>query len=251
MCIRDSPCSGGTFTAFYPAVFGLHDYAVDVKEVNPQSQNAIPSSLTGGMVTKTYTVKSNNFGAASDVPLAGFPYHALEQHLYKLLNAGQKVAICEQVEDPKLSKGIVKREVIEVVTPGTITSEQALDQKANRFLASIFFAKSNIGYSILDQSTGEFFIGECKEDKITECLKKFGPQEVILPESFVYSTSDWYLELKPFITKIEDWVFSIDESYRKLTDQFKVKSLKGFGCENLKDGIVSAGAILYLSLIHI
>ena len=184
-------------------------------------------------------------GAASNVPLAGFPYHALDNYLYKLVSAGHRVAICEQVEDPKLSKGIVKREVIEVITPGTITSEQALDQKANRYLASIFYAKSNIGYSILDQSTGEFFIGECKEDKIAECLKKFGPQEVILPESFVFSTSDWYLELNPFITKVEDWVFSFDESYRKLIDQFKVKSLIGFGCENFQHGIVSAGAILY------
>ena len=207
------------------------------------------AKITAKILGIVLTKRAN--GAASNVPLAGFPYHALDNYLYKLVSAGHRVAICEQVEDPKLSKGIVKREVIEVITPGTITSEQALDQKANRYLASIFYAKSNIGYSILDQSTGEFFIGECREDKIAECLKKFGPQEVILPESFVFSTSDWYLELNPFITKVEDWVFSFDESYRKLIDQFKVKSLKGFGCENFQHGIVSAGAILYLSLIHI
>ena len=201
------------------------------------------AKITAKILGIVLTKRAN--GAASNVPLAGFPYHALDNYLYKLVSAGHRVAICEQVEDPKLSKGIVKREVIEVITPGTITSEQALDQKANRYLASIFYAKSNIGYSILDQSTGEFFIGECREDKIAECLKKFGPQEVILPESFVFSTSDWYLELNPFITKVEDWVFSFDESYRKLIDQFKVKSLKGFGCENLQHGIISAGAILY------
>ena len=201
------------------------------------------AKITAKILGIVLTKRAN--GAASNVPLAGFPYHALDNYLYKLVSAGHRVAICEQVEDPKLSKGIVKREVIEVITPGTITSEQALDQKANRYLASIFYAKSNIGYSILDQSTGEFFIGECREDKIAECLKKFGPQEVILPESFVFSTSDWYLELNPFITKVEDWVFSFDESYRKLIDQFKVKSLKGFGCENFQHGIISAGAILY------
>ena len=201
------------------------------------------AKITAKILGIVLTKRAN--GAASNVPLAGFPYHALDNYLYKLVSAGHRVAICEQVEDPKLSKGIVKREVIEVITPGTITSEQALDQKANRYLASIFYAKSNIGYSILDQSTGEFFIGECNEDKIIECLKKFGPQEVILPESFVFSTSDWYLELNPFITKVEDWVFSFDESYRKLIDQFKVKSLKGFGCENFQHGIISAGAILY------
>ena len=112
-------------------------------------------------------------------------------------------------------------------------------------MASIFYAKSNIGYSILDQSTGEFFIGECQEDRIGECLRKFAPHEVIIAESVVFSTSSWYLELKPFITKIEDWVFNFEESYRKLIEQFKVKSLKGFGCENLNNGIASAGAILY------
>ena len=201
------------------------------------------AKITAKILGIVLTKRSN--GAAADVPLAGFPYHALDNYLYKLVNAGQRVAICEQVEDPKLSKGIVKREVIEVITPGTITSEQALDQKSNRYLASIFYAKSNIGYSILDQSTGEFFIGECQEDRIGECLRKFAPQEVIIGESVVFSTSRWYLELKPFITKIEDWVFNFEESYRKLIEQFKVKSLKGFGCENLNNGIASAGAILY------
>ena len=201
------------------------------------------AKITAKILGIVLTKRSN--GAAADVPLAGFPYHALDNYLYKLVSAGQRVAICEQVEDPKLSKGIVKREVIEVITPGTITSEQALDQKSNRYLASIFYAKSNIGYSILDQSTGEFFIGECQEDRIGECLRKFAPQEVIIAESVVFSTSSWYLELKPFITKIEDWVFNFEESYRKLIEQFKVKSLKGFGCENLNNGIASAGAILY------
>ena len=124
------------------------------------------AKITAKILGIVLTKRAN--GAASNVPLAGFPYHALDNYLYKLVSAGHRVAICEQVEDPKLSKGIVKREVIEVITPGTITSEQALDQKANRYLASIFYAKSNIGYSILDQSTGEFFIGECNEDKIVE-----------------------------------------------------------------------------------
>ena len=107
------------------------------------------AKITAKILGIVLTKRSN--GAAADVPLAGFPYHALDNYLYKLVAAGQRVAICEQVEDPKLSKGIVKREVIEVITPGTITSEQALDQKSNRYLASIFYAKSNIGYSILDQ----------------------------------------------------------------------------------------------------
>ena len=184
-------------------------------------------------------------GAAADVPLAGFPYHALDNYLHKLVNAGHRVAICEQVEDPKLAKGIVKREVIEVVTPGTITSEQALDQKANQYLASIHFGKSNVGFAVLDQSTGEFFIGQCLPEKLAESLRKISPREVLIAETVVYSTANWYRELKPFITKVEDWLYNYDQSYRTLIDHFKVKSLKGFGCEHLNEGIIAAGTIFH------
>ena len=123
------------------------------------------AKITAKILGIVLTKRAN--GAAADVPLAGFPYHSLDNYLYKLVNAGHRVAICEQVEDPKLSKGIVKREVIEVVTPGTITAEQAIDQKANRYLASLHFNKTNVGYAILDQSTGEFFIGECEKKNIS------------------------------------------------------------------------------------
>ena len=184
-------------------------------------------------------------GAAADVPLAGFPYHALDNYLHKLVNAGHRVAICEQVEDPKLAKGIVKREVIEVVTPGTITSEQALDQKANQYLASIYFGKSNVGFAVLDQSTGEFFIGQCLPEKLAESLRKISPREVLIAETVVYSTAKWYRELKPFVTKVEDWLYNYDQSYRTLIDHFKVKSLKGFGCEHLNEGIIAAGTIFH------
>ena len=184
-------------------------------------------------------------GAAADVPLAGFPYHALDNYLHKLVNAGYRVAICEQVEDPKLAKGIVKREVIEVVTPGTITSEQALDQKANQYLASIHFGKSNVGFAVLDQSTGEFFIGQCLPEKLAESLRKISPREVLIAETVVYSTAKWYRELKPFVTKVEDWLYNYDQSYRTLIDHFKVKSLKGFGCEHLNEGIIAAGTIFH------
>ena len=184
-------------------------------------------------------------GAAANVPLAGFPYHALDNYLYKLVNAGHRVAICEQVENPKLAKGIVKREVIEVVTPGTITAEQALDQKANQYLASIHFGKSNVGFAVLDQSTGEFFIGQCIPEKLAESLRKFSPREVLIAETVIYSTANWYWELKPFITKVEDWLYNYDQSYRTLIDHFKVKSLKGFGCEHLNEGIIAAGTIFH------
>ena len=189
------------------------------------------------------TKRSN--GAAADVPLAGFPYHSLDNYLHKLVNAGYRVAICEQVEDPKLAKGIVKREVIEVVTPGTITAEQALDQKSNQYLCSIHFGKKLSGYAVLDQSTGEFYLGECLPESLTEALRKFAPREVLIAESLVYSTSDWYNNLKPFITKIEDWIFNYDQCYKTLLNHFSVKSLKGFGCDELNEGVIAAGTIFY------
>ena len=184
-------------------------------------------------------------GSAADVPLAGFPYHALDNYLPKLVKAGYRVAICEQVEDPKLAKGIVKREVIEVVTPGTLLSDQALSQKSNQYLASVYFHRDLAGYAILDQSTGEFFLGESVLDELPEALRKFAPSEVLIGESITYTTTKWYRDLKPFITQVEDWIFNFDQSYRTLTDHFHTSTLKGFGCDNFENGITAAGVILY------
>lgn len=184
-------------------------------------------------------------GSAADVPLAGFPYHALDNYLPKLVKAGYRVAICEQVEDPKLAKGIVKREVIEVVTPGTLLSDQALNQKSNQYLASIYFHRDQAGYAFLDQSTGEFLIGECVLDELPEALRKFAPSEVLIGESITYTTTKWYRDLKPFITQVEDWIFNFDQSYRTITDHFHTSTLKGFGCDNFENGITAAGVIFY------
>ena len=120
-----------------------------------------------------------------------------------------------------------------------------MDQKANQYLASLHFGKTNVGYAVLDQSTGEFFVGECAPDRLTESLRKFSPREVLVGESVVYSTADWYRTLKPFMTKVEDWIYSYDQGYRSLTAHFHVKSLKGFGCESLPDGITAAGTIFH------
>ena len=199
----------------------------------------IASKLLGIVLTK----RAN--GKASDVPLAGFPYHALDNYLPKLVSGGHKVAICEQVEDPKLIKGIVKREVIEVVSPGTITSDHILSQKNNNYIASIYKNKSLAGISVIDSSTGEYFIGQCNYGDISEYLTKYLPTEVIIPESMVYNTEKWFQNLKPFVTTIENWIFNYDHSYRYLVEHFKVKSLKGYGCENLNMGIVAGGALLY------
>ena len=199
----------------------------------------IASKLLGIVLTK----RAN--GKASDVPLAGFPYHALDNYLPKLVNGGHKVAICEQVEDPKLVKGIVKREVIEVVSPGTITSDQILSQKNNNYIASIHKNMSAAGISVIDTSTGEYFIGQCDYGDISEYLTKYLPKEVIIPESMVYNTEKWFQNFKPFVTTIENWIFNYDHSYRFLVEHFNVKSLKGYGCESLDMGIVAGGALLY------
>lgn len=189
------------------------------------------------------TQRSN--GAAGKVPLAGFPYHALDQYLPKLVKAGHRVAICEQVEDPKLAKGIVKREVTEVVTPGTITSDQTLNEKSNRFLGSLTIQKDGVGFAFLDASTGEFLIGESNRNDLVEVLRKFSPHEIVIAESETVSDQDWFLELKPFISRIDDWSVDESEALRILTNHFHVKSLKGFGCESMPAGITAGGMIFH------
>ena len=204
------------------------------------SEDAIVTSKVLGIVL---TKRAN--GKAAEVDLAGFPYHALDNYLPKLVRAGFRVAICEQVEDPKLAKGIVKREVIEVVTPGTLTSDQVLSQKSNQYMASIVFEKDVTGFAIFESSTGEFLVGECKREKLIGYLRKYYPNEVIIGENNIYSSADWYRELRPFVTTIEDWIFSPDVCYRTLLDHFNISSLKGFGCDDLKVGITAAGGLIY------
>ncbi len=201
------------------------------------------AEITAKVLGIVLTKRAN--GKAASVALAGFPYHSLDNYLPKLVKAGYRVAICEQVEDPKLAKGIVKREVIEVVTPGTLTSDQALSDKSNRYIGSVSFEKNFAGFAFLDPSTGEFHMGECPADQLKDYLLKFSPSEMILGESVVYSTTEWYREFRPFITQIEDWVFDYVSSYRTLTQHFNLKSLKGFGCDELKLGVKTGGALMH------
>ncbi|HIN01784.1 MAG TPA: DNA mismatch repair protein MutS [Candidatus Marinimicrobia bacterium] len=201
------------------------------------------AEITAKVLGIVLTKRAN--GKASNVALAGFPYHALDNYLPKLVKAGYRVAICEQVEDPKLAKGIVKREVIEVVTPGTLTSDQALSDKSNRYIGSVSFENNFAGFAFLDPSTGEFHMGECPADQLKDYLLKFSPSEMILGESVVYSTTEWYREFRHFITQIEDWVFDYVSSYRTLTQHFNLKSLKGFGCDELKLGVKTGGALMH------
>ena len=193
----------------------------------------------------TLTKRSN--GAASSVPLAGFPYHSLDQYLYKLLNAGHRVAICDQVEDPKKSKGIVKRDVVEVLSPGTAIADGYLDKKKNNFFASLFIDRDNFGVSIIDYSTGEFQCGEFKLLDINTIFDQFSVSEIIIPDNQFSLIPPTFNTKKFFITKIPDYVINKNMAQDLLISQFRTKSLKGFGVESLDEGLCAAGnALRYL-----
>ena len=192
----------------------------------------------------TLTKRAN--GKASSVPLAGFPHHAIDTYLPKLVKAGYRVAICEQVENPKFAKGIVKREVIEVVTPGVAFSDKLLDFKKNNYLAAVYLQNEFAGISFADISTGEFYTYEVTQKQLKDQFGLINPSEIIIsknqkdiirPIIEKYSTNSR-------ITRIDDWIFEYDYAEDLLLNQFNTKTLKGFGIEKLQLGIVAAGAIL-------
>tara|TARA_B100000131_G_C18124335_1_gene614118 strand:- start:52 stop:2631 length:2580 start_codon:yes stop_codon:yes gene_type:complete len=199
----------------------------------------ISSSILGITLTK----RSN--GAASAVPLAGFPYHALEQYIHKLTKAGYSVAICEQVEDPKTVKGIVKREVVEIVTPGTSISDKYLKRSENNFLLSIFLKDNNAGVSILDISTGDFLTVEIQKYELKNIILQYEPKEILVSDSQENQLKQ-ILDLKKyFVSTVQDWVWESDIAQDELIESFKVKSLKGFGIQKMKNSISSSGALLF------
>ena len=204
-------------------------------------EDAVLSSKILGI---TLTKRSN--GSSNDA-LAGFPHHALDTYLPKLVRAGQRVAICDQLEDPKATKKIVKRGVTELVTPGVSYNDKVLDQKFNNFLASIHFGAKNIGLSFLDISTGEFLVTQGKDEYIAKLLQSFNPSEII----FQKQHNKKFLSLfgdKFYTSSLEDWVYTSEFSQERLLSHFGTVSLKGFGVERLKEGNVAAGAVLhYLS----
>ncbi len=189
-------------------------------------------------------------GSASEVDLAGFPHHALDSYLPKLVRAGQRVAICDQLEDPKMTKTIVKRGVTELVTPGVSYNDKVLENRENNFLASVHLDRKTSGVAFLDVSTGEFYLAEGKVDYIDKMLQSFKPSEVIVQrdrrEDFFKLFGD-----KFFIKTFDDWVFTIDFGRELLLKHFDVKNLKGFGVEDKELGLIAAGAALhYLAETH-
>ncbi|SHF97579.1 DNA mismatch repair protein MutS [Flavobacterium fluvii] len=190
------------------------------------------------------TLTKRGAGSETETALAGFPHHSINTYLPKLVKAGLRVAICDQLEDPKMTKTIVKRGVTELVTPGVSMNDEVLQSKTNNFLAAIYFANKSIGISFLDVSTGEFLTAQGNAEYIDKLLQNFNPSEVLVPknnkndfrQTFGEDYHSFYLE---------DWIYKEDYAFETLTKHFQTTSLKGFGVEELKEGIIASGAILY------
>ena len=196
------------------------------------------SKILGIVLTK------RGAGSETETALAGFPHHSLNTYLPKLVKAGLRVAICDQLEDPKMTKTIVKRGVTELVTPGVSMNDEVLQAKVNNFLASIYFSNKSIGVSFLDVSTGEFLTAQGNAEYIDKLLQNFSPSEVLVPKNNKNDFKDAFGEdYHSFY--LEDWLYKEDYAFETLTKHFQTVSLKGFGIEELKEGIIASGAILY------
>ena len=207
------------------------------------SEDAVTASQILGI---TLTRRAN--GQAKTVEMAGFPHHALDTYLPKLIRAGRRVAICDQLEDPKTTKKLVKRGITELVTPGVAISDNVLSYKENNFLAAIHFGKTACGIAFLDISTGEFLTAEGPFDYIDKLLNNFAPKEVLF-ERGKKPMFEGNFGSKFFTFELDDWVFTEASAREKLLKHFETKNLKGFGVEHLKNGIIAAGAILqYLDM---
>ena len=207
-------------------------------------QDAVTASSVLGI---TLTHRSNK-GYAKNTEMAGFPHHALDAYLPKLIRAGYRVAICDQLEDPKLAKTIVKRGITEVVTPGVALGDNVLSAKENNFLAAVHFGNGACGLALLDISTGEFLTAEGPFDYVDKLLNNFGPKEILF-ERGKRLMFEGNFGSKFFTFELDDWVFTESTAREKLLKHFETKNLKGFGVEHLKNGIIASGAILqYLTM---
>jgi len=189
----------------------------------------------------TLTKRAN--GAAASVELAGFPHHALDNYLPKLVRAGQRVAICEQLEDPKLAKKIVKRGITELVTPGVTYNENVLDIRENNFLASIYMDHQILGIAFLDISTGEFLTSQGDQAFIDKLLASFKPKEVLVQRTHQKLFQDLFGQ-GYYTFPLEEWVYTEENARNKLQHQFGTQNLKGFGVQDINYGIIASGAIL-------
>jgi DNA mismatch repair protein MutS len=190
------------------------------------------------------TLTKRGAGSETETALAGFPHHSINTYLPKLVKAGLRVAICDQLEDPKMTKTIVKRGVTELVTPGVSMNDEVLQSKSNNFLASVYFGKKSLGVAFLDVSTGEFLVSQGNEEYIDKLLQNFRPSEILIPKQFKNQFHSVFGDdFHNFF--LEDWVYKEDFALESLTKHFQTNSLKGFGVEELTEGLIASGAILY------
>lgn len=205
-------------------------------------------AVTASRVLGITLTRRNNKGQNPATEMAGFPHHALDTYLPRLIRAGFRVAICDQLEDPKLAKKLVKRGITELVTPGVALTDNVLNARENNFLAAVHFGAGAVGLSFLDISTGEFLVAEGGTEYADKLLAGFAPKEVLVHHGMKGRFESLY-GTKYFIFELDDWAFSPQTAHEKLTRHFEVRNLKGFGVEHLKDGVVASGAILcYLEL---
>ena len=208
----------------------------------------LDDALEASRILGITLTRRNNTGQKESTAMAGFPHHALDTYLPKLIRAGKRVAICDQLEDPKLTRKLVKRGITELVTPGVAMADNVLNNKENNFLAAVHFGKGAIGVSFLDISTGEFLVDEGTADNVAKLLGNFQPKEVLYNRNQRRDFSQTFGG-KYCIFELDDWVFTEQTARQKLLHQFKTRNLKGFGVEHLKNGLVAAGAIMqYLEI---
>ncbi|MBT5469233.1 MAG: DNA mismatch repair protein MutS, partial [Nitrospina sp.] len=194
------------------------------------------------------TLTSRNKNQPNPVLMCGIPHHSSNLYITKLLKAGKKVALCEQTENPKFVKGLVKREVVRVITPGTALDDNMLDPKSDQFIASIFISKNEIGLAALDVSTGTFKITQFDDDTgslLADELQKLDPKEILIPENLMEHPKPWLPSGDVFIHSWEDWTYSHSEAVKNLLNHFKTQSLEGFGCEGMKQATSAAGAMIH------
>lgn len=227
----------------YNAIKAKYPGALLLFRVGDFYETFADDAVTASKVLDIILTKRSN-GSASEVALAGFPHHSLDSYLPRLVRAGHRVAICDQLEDPKTVKGIVKRGVTELVTPGLSMNDNVLEQKRNNYLASIYYTKDGVGIAFLDLSTGEFFVTEGDKPYLDKMIQGFQPAEIIYAKSerdhYDAAFGDHYNDLA-----LDDWIYTYDFGYEKLIHHFSTNSLKGFGIEELSKAIIAAGAILH------
>lgn len=227
----------------YNAIKAKHPGALLLFRVGDFYETFGEDAIKASKVLDIVLTKRAN-GSASHIELAGFPHHSLDTYLPKLVRAGNRVAICDQLEDPKSVKGIVKRGVTELVTPGLSFNDNVLDRKRNNYLASLYFEKDQVGIAFLDLSTGEFLTAQGSKDYIDKLVQSLNPSEFIFRKS---DKDTFYGQFHDAHNTyhLDDWVYAYDYTYEKLTGHFETANLKGFGIESMGLGIIAAGSVLY------